>query len=96
LRINKFPPGTRIRTPSGRFARIQKYDDEGRVHVFYYDVEPGEEGLFPAKLIEPCDVIKAPDTHVPRETDGHGAPLSSDVDVKRFWAERTGVLPKFR
>jgi hypothetical protein len=86
---HKFPPGTRIRTPSGRFARVQKYDDEGRVHVFYYDVEPGEEGLFPAKLLEPCDIIKPANTHVTADPKG-----GSGATIHEFWATR--AVEKYR
>jgi hypothetical protein len=83
--------GTRIRTPSGRFATVaeQGVDAEGRVHFIYYDGPAdvkGDEGCCPAKLIRDCDILPVPNTHVTPDPKG-----ASEIDVRRYWAERTGL-----
>lgn len=90
--MTKPPPvGTRVKTPSGRFARITGYDREGFVNLLYYDGEGGENDTvtFSVRLLAACDVITPPDTKMPRETN-HGRPLESIEETKQFWAERTG------
>jgi hypothetical protein len=79
---HKLSPGTRIRTPAGRFATVatQGVDAEGRVHFIYYDGPPdvkGDEGCCPAKLIRDCDILPAPNTHVTADPRG-----ASDVPIR--------------
>ena len=50
----KFPPGTRIKTPTGRLARVMHYDEDGRVHFRYCGsdvVGPNEQGCFKSQLL---------------------------------------------
>lgn len=51
---HQFAPGTRIRTPSGRLARVLYYDEERRVHIRYIGSDrnnANEQGLFPGSLL---------------------------------------------
>ena len=89
----KLIPGLRIRTPSGRYARVLHVDSEQRVHVRYYDDEGGE-GLFPAKLVDAMDVVTAPDPVVRSETH-MGHPVPSEAPEYGFYIERAGrTLPR--
>lgn len=73
--IAKFLPGTRVRTPSGRYARIDKHDEEGRVHLTYYDGDNidghAETTCFPAKLLSDRDIVQPVKAHA-QNTCGHG------------------------
>jgi len=59
----KLPPGTRIKTPSGRLARVLFVDEEERVHVRYTGsdkVNANEQGTFPHKLLSIANVVGEP------------------------------------
>jgi len=59
----KLPTGTRIKTPSGRLARVLFVDEEERVHVRYTGsdkLNPNEQGLFPHKLLTIANVVGEP------------------------------------
>jgi hypothetical protein len=87
--LTKFPKvDTRIRTPSGRFAIIESYDADDRVHVRYYD-DDGGTGCFPAKLIRDSDIIPRPNTHVTADPEG-----GSDATIHEFRAAR--AVEKYR
>jgi hypothetical protein len=77
----KFPRGTRVRTPAGRFARVTKMGvtSDGRIHLVYYDGDESEVS-FPVSLLSEDDIIKAPYTFVAPESD-----RPSDIEVKTFW-----------
>jgi hypothetical protein len=85
----------RILTPTGRCAFVKEFspgvvlDSDGRVHVAYYDDEGGE-ACFPVRLLCDKDLIAKPNTKVPSDRDGGGQVYGSSVEVKQFWAERTG------
>jgi hypothetical protein len=90
----------RILTPTGRCAFVREFspgvvlDSDGRVHVAYYDDEGGE-GCFPVRLLCDSDRIAKPNTKVPSDLGDGGHQYGSAVEVKQFWAERTG-LHKYR
>lgn len=58
------PPGTRIKTPSGRLAAVLFVDEEARVHVRYIGSDranSNEQGMFPVKLLTMQSVICLPE-----------------------------------
>jgi hypothetical protein len=89
----RYPVGTRLKTPLGRFARIASYDREGFVHLAYYD-EDGGEVCFNVRLLAACDIVTPPYGHVPRTTNQYGDPIESIVETRQFWASRTGLAPR--
>jgi hypothetical protein len=96
--VTKFPKkDTRIRTPSGRFAIIESYDADDRVHVKYYD-DDGGTGCFPAKLIRDSDIIAKPDAGMYAER-ASGVRRREDIEEapeRRFYLEQFGQLIKYR
>lgn len=94
--IYKFPPGTRIRTPSGRLARVMFYDEENRIHVRYIGsdkLNANEQGLFPGSLLNQFNrVPEDDDTYPPASTDIQETCGKGNIyaEVQRFWAERAG------
>jgi hypothetical protein len=82
----KLVKGTRVRTPSGRFARVteQGVTSDGQVHLVYYD---GDESpvSFPARLLCEADIITPPRTHIDPEPEGTTAPEF------HIYSERSGL-----
>lgn len=60
----KLPPGTRIKTPAGRLARVVFNDEEDRVHVRYCGSDranPNEAGVFPCHLLTTSNIVPDPE-----------------------------------
>lgn len=94
IALYRFPPGARIRTPSGRYAYVIQYDEDERVYVRYAG-DGNEQGCFPGRLLNQFSA--APDekpvkyklsTDV-QHTCGHG---DAGLEQYHYWRERT--LPK--